>query len=274
MKTKNLNALILFSAFIILAFNTSCGKKNREDNKRSATDNALAEIVFNDITTQVDRYVKMTASQSKEIMTTCPTVTLTPAYPDTTFPKTLKIDYGSSCSGNYGVVRGGIVNVVMSGPYMKVGSILNVTLDNYTRNGDIIKGEKTIINAGKNIYGHTIFNINVKDGIIITSDGSITWNSTRQREWLMGEDTPWPTIIDDVYRISGTAYGTNKEEKKFKVSILKPLITETSCRWISEGSLHIIVEDYPGRTLDFGNGSCDGKATLTFKNQTYDIPLY
>lgn len=268
--TKIIILGIVFSTTILI---NSC-TKNRDNVTQTAKDYGIAEIVFNDIANQVDKAIKLSFENNKSTLNTCPTITLTPAFPEVTYPKTLTIDFDNGCTGPNGVIRTGKITATISEHYKKVGTIVNISLENYTRNGFIIKGNQSITNIGKNVYSHTIYDIVVTDAIINTNEGEIKWSSVQKREWLLGENTDWPNIIDDVSRTTGTAQGINTDGKSFKCNILKPLKSDFNCRFITEGSVHITVEDLPGKTLDYGSGACDDKAELTYNNKIFKINLY
>ncbi len=264
------------SKFIVIScltmFLFSCSEK-REDIKLAATENAIAQMIFNDIINQVDKTIQMSFSGNKNIQTICPQITILPAPPDTTFPKILTIDYGENCSGANNIIRSGIIKVTISGPYKKTGTTILIELENYKQKSNIIKGSISITNAGKNNYNNTIFNIIVKNGHITTDDGIIEWSAIQQREWFLGENTSWPLISDDIYRTTGESKGMSKDGKNFKTIIMIPLVNDHNCQWIFEGSFNITTENIAGKTFDFGKGNCDNKATLTFKNKVYNITL-
>ncbi|MFH0896303.1 MAG: hypothetical protein V2A54_17865 [Bacteroidota bacterium] len=253
----------------------SCKKKEKESLKTTASDNAVAEASFNDVYKQVDMSAREQASGLKLLDWSCATITVSPA--DTfTFPKTITVDFGTNgCTGSDGILRKGKIIYTMTGKYRTPGSIITVTLDNYYRDGNLIEGTKTITNKGKNGSNHTYFEIVVSNAKISTDDGRvISWNSTRTREWMAGEDTPWPTYTDDVYHITGSANGINSEENAFTITITNPLEIALDCRWIRSGTLELTPDGADTRTLDFGTGDCDNKATLTIKNKTYEILLH
>ena len=137
----------------------------------------------------------------------------------------------------------------------------------------MIQGTKTVTNTGVDGNGSIIFNVQVTNASVTTDEGVISWNSTRTRKWILGQNTTWPIWSDDVYLISGSASGTNAKGNSFDVVITNDLRIELNCRWIVSGTLEITPEDGDTRTLDYGSGNCDDQATLTIKNKTYDITL-
>lgn len=268
---KKMSFKLLATSFCLSLFIfASCGKAAREDAQQSSKDNSAAESAFDDIFKQVDKgYTE--ASDNKSAKTfTCATLTL--AHYDTLFPNTLTIDFGSGCTDAYGITRSGKIIATLTKPMISVGSVTSITLENFKRNGKAITGTKTITNNGLNSSGHPVFGIEILNASVETADGIVSWNSSRTREWTEGYITPL-NYLDDVYNITGTASGTNTKGNKFEVEITSPLQIELSCAHITKGVIELTPEDSKTRTLDYGNGDCDDKATLKVGNRTYDITL-
>ncbi|MFH0895924.1 MAG: hypothetical protein V2A54_15935, partial [Bacteroidota bacterium] len=191
--------ILLTLAAISLA---ACSRKDKESARTTAQDNAIAEGAFDDVYKQVDFACKNQASALKLTSWSCATVTVSPA-DTTTFPKTITVDFGTiGCTSNDGILRKGKIVIGMTGKYRTPGSIITVSLVDYYKDGTLIEGTKTVTNKGKNGENHTYFDIEVEDAKITTEDGRIiSWNSSRKREWIEGEETPWPAYSDDVYEI-------------------------------------------------------------------------
>ncbi len=267
---KNISKMII-AILSIAIIATSCKKNEKEDVQQSAADNALAEASFEDVTNQVDQAYEQ--STSKSINTTCAIITHTD-FSDGIFPDTLTVDFGTGCTGEHGVTRSGKIISTITGRYRDAGTVITHTLENFYRNGNHITGTKTVTNNGLNNAGHIYFTITIRNASITTDNGTISWTSDRTREWIAGSDTHgilgW---LDDVYLITGTASGTNAHGKTFSATITSPLRIELSCRWIVSGSFEITPQGGDTRTVDYGDGTCDNKATLTWRNRTYNITL-
>ena len=97
------------------------------------------------------------------------------------------------------------------------------------------------------------------------------FNSTRNRELIQGfGDSLW---TNDVYRINGTATGSNSRGHSFSETLTN-LIRDNSCHWITSGTIAITSSTGQSKTIDFGNGNCDDLATVTEGNQTRTITLH
>lgn len=265
MKTK-----IILSVLITGLIFSSCQKKV-EDLQQSANDNSVAESAFNDIYAQVeDSYNSST--QNKNLTSTCAVITIDK--PDTTnFPKKVTIDFGSGCTDDRGITRTGKIIADITGKFRESGTVVTVTLENFTRNGNAITGQKTITNNGPNAAGHYVYTINVNDASITTDKGTISWSSSRQREWISGFDTKWPNISDDEFLITGSVSGVNSLDREFSIEITTALNVKRDCKWITAGVVEITSELGQTRKLDYGDGTCDDKATLHVRNKTKEITL-
>lgn len=279
MKTRTAIKYFMVVATIGMLF-TSCRKKEdeKDTDTSSASDNALAEGTYNDVNNIADEaatgslssYLTPTQSDERSIMSTCAVITN-----DTTVtPRLLTIDFGpTNCMCSDGRNRRGKINVSYNGQYKDSASTHTISFTNYYVNDNQILGTKTVTNNGHNSSGNLTFSIVVNGQIIKASGGgTITWNSTRTREWIQGELTP--TWADDVYLITGTANGTNAAGNSFSMAITSALRKEIGCRHIVSGQLTLTPSGKPTRYVDFGSGACDDQATVTINGNVYNITLH
>jgi hypothetical protein len=276
----SLNRFVILTMLFALTVSVIGCKKSRE--KRSETEttqqNALAEAMFDDVLKQVNL---STYSQSGiykneeelyELFSCPPTISIDPPATTNEFPKTLTVDFGNTnCLGNDNINRRGKITAIFTGRYRTAGSKITITLTDYYVNDNHVQGTKTITNNGVNGNGNMSFTVMVANASVTMSDGTITWESERTREWMEGANTIDPR--DDVYHITGWAKGKTKKNITFDASITEPLVLNLSCRWITKGIIEVTPEDYPVRVIDYGDGTCDNKATVTIKNRVREITL-
>jgi|UPI000847BD17 hypothetical protein len=181
---------------------------------------------------------------------------------DSSFPKTVTVDYGDGCICRDGKFRKGVVIFYYTGPIRRPGSSLTITLRGYYVNRAHIEGTKTIKNLSEN--GAVKFSTSVQNGKITWPNGrGFSYEGTKIVTQVRGMETR--TIRDDVYSIEGR----NKTIYANGTIVIKntetPLIKPVACSWIVKGLLKIKIND---RVLyiDFGNGDCDNKATLKWAN--------
>jgi hypothetical protein len=255
----------------------SCHKSDRDTDTetQSATDYSIAEACWKDVFKQLDDAAAVTADVNRysvPVVTTCYTVTVTPALPNTTFPKTVTIDFGTGCTGPDGIVRKGMISAVFSGKYRDSLTTITITPANYYIDGYKVQGTKTITNQG-HINGVATFSVNVQNATITTPDNKmITWNSQRTNRWVAGEST-LGTVLDDMYEVSGSGNGTGTKGNSFTMTITTPLRVETGCRYITKGVLKLQPANLEERVIDFGSGTCDDKATVSILGNSYEITL-
>lgn len=289
MKTKTMVKYLFVAATIGILF-SSCKKKTddtTDSDTSAASDNALAEGTYNDVhnisdqayNNNVTSYSPVLSSEDKGICSSC---VLSIVLDTTTNPvagtHTMSITFGSgnattNCLCMDGRYRRGTINVTWTGHYRDPGSSHTITFTNYYVNDNQVMGTKTVTNNGYNTAGHLTFSISVNGTIIkANGGGTITWTSSRTREWVAGESTP--TWSDDEYLITGSASGTNAAGNSFTAAITSPLDIKLNCRWIVAGTFTITPSGKPTRTVDFGSGACDDQATVTINGTTYAITLH
>lgn len=287
MKNRNLNIMMLFVlAASMIVF--SCKKDEKEEEievnneTTTAQDNAIAQNMFDDVKKVIEETANDEGQTGKvaNFFGTCVSVTINPNWIDSTqyWPKTMTIDFGTSnCTGNDGINRRGILSVTLTDRYRNAGSVLTVQPQNYFVNDHKIEGTKTLTNNGRNASNNLTFSVQVTNGkITFPTGGFTTWNSTRTNEWIAGESTTWfanglSGICDDVYLITGSSSGVNRNGLSYSVNITSPLRKELCCRWIVSGSLDIVPNGLLTRSVNFGTGNCDATATVTIAGNTFTV---
>ncbi|WP_207510851.1 hypothetical protein [Longitalea luteola] len=198
----------------------------------------------------------------------CVTITATPN--DTTFPKTVTINYGDGCLCRDGKIRKGKVVLYFSGPLRKAGSVLTITLQDYYVNRAHIEGVKTITNLSAD--GAVKYSVNIEGGKITWPNGrGFTYDGTKTVAQIEGAATL--ACKDDVYSIEGSTQIKYANGVTVTKETDSPLIKPVACFWITSGSLTITIID---RVLqvDFGTGgSCDNKALLIWAKGQVEIKL-
>jgi hypothetical protein len=155
--------------------------------------------------------------------------------------------------------------VSYTGPYRAPGTDITITPQDYYVNDHRLQGTKVVTNAGANDQGQTTFTV-VVNGTVTAPDNS--WTSThsfqRTRTWVAGESTPqWN---DD-----GGGNGTTRNGVPYTLLITTPLRVEVGCPWIVSGVMQIVPGTLATRTVNWGDGTCDGTATVTINGITFTI---
>jgi len=197
----------------------------------------------------------------------CTTITVTPN--DTTYPKTVVLNYGDGCACKDGKFRKGMITLFYTKPLRKPGAVLTITLTNFYLNRAHIEGTKVIMNTSQ---GDTHqFSVIVTGGKVTFPNGrGFKYEKTKTVTQIAGMDTK--TVSDDVYSIVGRAKTTYNNGTTVVLDTETPLIKAVACDWIESGVLKIKINDRV-LYLDFGNGDCDNKATLKWGDHVIDITL-
>ena len=193
----------------------------------------------------------------------CATITVTPN--DSTYPKTVTIDFGDSCRGRDGKVRSGKIVLHFTGPVRRPGSVVTLTFVRYHVNRVHIEGTKIFKNLSEPPMHK--WSIEVVDGQVTFPNGrGYRYEGTKTVKQIAGMLTA--IVRDDVYQIVGRSKITFNNGTTVNINTEDALIKKVSCPWISEGTLKIKINDRVLK-LDFGfpsNGDCDNKALLSWNN--------
>lgn len=193
----------------------------------------------------------------------CATVTVTPN--DSTYPKTITIDFGDSCKGRDGKVRSGAIIIHLTAPIRRPGSVVTVTFRNFSLNRVKLEGTKVISNLS-NPPQHK-WSIQIVGGKVTFPNGrGYSFESVKYKKQVAGMDTRH--VRDDVYEIEGRAKIVFNNGTTITLNTETALTKKVTCPWISNGVLKIKINNKE-LFLDYGypnNGDCDNKALLTWNN--------
>ena len=273
--------IFLFAILASLIF-ASCGRMGTNKDSTTTQDVVMVEVGFNEIQKITEDALKENEPGNvfEVLYGSGVVVSVDPPFPDMTFPKVLTIDFGDGVADLLGNIRTGSIEIHATGLYRDEGAVLTTTPNNYTLNGYLIEGVKTVTNNGINAEGNTNFDISIVDGKVTDPDGEFaTWNSERNREWIVGESTTFlsdgiPGILDDAYSLTGSASGVNRNGLSFTMDIIDPLIVSLDCKWIKQGVLEINPDGVDTRSLDYGDGECDNQATISVGDWSYTFNMW
>lgn len=270
--------LIATSALLV----TGCKKEKTEEadsDTTSSNDNALMESTFNDVSNISDEANQGSVSSYKTeggngILSACATITRDTA--NSADPDTLRIDFGpTNCLCADERNRRGKIIIIHTGRYRDSATTWTTTFEDYYVNDNHVMGTRTGRNNGHNTAGHLSWTIDVNGSIeLANGGGTITWTSTRTREWTEGESTP--KREDDKFSVTGSASGTGANGGSYTMNITDPLVRDMSLgcrRHFTKGKFDLTPAGKLTRTIDFGDGTCDNKATVTIDGKTYEITL-
>ena len=195
----------------------------------------------------------------------CATVTVS----SSTFPKEIVIDYGTGCTDFRGHTKKGKIIIDLSDTITNAGAVQTITYQNFYMDSMQIEYTASLKNLGKNSSGHWV--IEKKSDKTVTKNGDkVVESNTESDEWISGFGTTDKS--DDVFYESGSGSITLNDTAKFTRTITKPLTIDRSCEFIISGTV-VLTRNSTTVTIDYGDGTCDNKATVTTNGTTEEIEL-
>ncbi len=264
--------LILFGSVNIML--AGCKKdganvENDQWNTNSPAKSAVAaQQTFEELNSLTD--AAFNASNLKSgVLGDCPTVTLNISE----LPYILTLDWGSGCTGSDGVTRSGKITISLTGKMGVPGSVATFSFLDFYSDGNKLTGTHTITYTGVDTETNwPRFDVHTEAVITFPDNKFITYNSDNIRLFAAGSDTPlnWN---DDVWHIMGTASGTTRNGVSWTAETTSSLVKKVACRWFDSGTIVVTPQTGLPATIDFGDGTCDNKATLTIGDQIINVEM-
>ncbi|MBK8424854.1 MAG: hypothetical protein IPL27_02220 [Lewinellaceae bacterium] len=271
MKKQNFASLLLIAAFILTTAN-ACKKDNTD-----TTDPAVAtavqalrsqQLINSSFGIALHGAEKANGLVNQSVEDRCSAVTVFPA-DLTTFPKTITVDFGNGCTDSDGKFKTGKV-VVTVGKIWEADTEVSILYDNYTEDGAQLSGRFTLKNQSNANAG--VFSIVAEDIKAADTQGfTLDYNAVQTFTQIAGHPTWWDWN-DDVYEITGTIQSVLTNGETVDWTIQNPLTKANNCAWVSEG-IGLLNINGLDVGVNYGNGSCDNKGTLTINGQTYEVTL-
>jgi hypothetical protein len=278
--------IILFALPCLVALSLSACFKNRYDKSDAPKLNAMAETYFSEFSNMADQAISGNlyyykngtvlvddVNDGKPVFRDKSACNVLISFDTIGTIKTITIDWGTTnCDCNDGKRRRGQLVITYAGSYFSPGTVITHTPVNYFVNDHKVQGSKVVTNMGLNGNGQPYYTVDI-DGIVSLSTGEvINYTSDRIRTFVSGFSTPL-NFWDDEYDITGSATGTVTNGDSFTANITSPLHVKIGCSYITSGSIDITPNDKPVRTIDYGDGTCDGTFTISINGNTYTIVI-
>lgn len=270
---KQICSALLFSAGIILTAVTACKKENDNNNTDPAVQSATEALRSQQLITSSFGIALRGASEadgfvSQEVDDRCGSITIIPADP-AAFPKVITVDFGAGCTDNDGKFKSGKVILTID-KIWEPNSQISLQYDNYKEDNAQLSGTFTFRNQSTPDAGiFTILAENIQaadgNGFTLAYDAEQTFTQT-------GGHATWWDWNDDVYNITGSIQTVLTNGETVNWTIQTPLVKANNCFWVSAGTGVLDINGLPA-LVDYGDGTCDNKATVTVNGQTYPIIL-
>jgi len=188
-------------------------------------------------------------------------------------PDSLVVDFGTTgCTDNRGNTRTGVMIMTYTTD-RKVSH--SVSFINFFINGRKVEGTRTV----------TRTSISPLTSTVTMTGGKITWPdgtfATREASHTRVWNRSLPSSPDDnmVIKQGGTASGTNRSGKNYSTELITDITFKFGC---NQGTKRILIPVSGTKvitvgdktiTIDFGDGTCDDKATVTVNGESKEITL-
>jgi hypothetical protein len=271
--------LSIITIVVILIFVPSCQKDNIPavvDNTpfsaNSVEKNAvisLTTIEFINNFAQVG-FISNSLKSGDISFGSCPTIIVN----YTTPPYSITLNWGTECTGSDGVKRTGKIDISLNGIMNVANNVATMKIENYVTDGKKVSGTTRITSAGPNPgNGWPRYNIFAEGKIEFANKSVISYRY--EGVTLQAEGTLTPMVLaDDVWRTEiHSASGVNQDGTTWTAKSTKVMIKKGDCKWYNSGTYEITPSQGDKITIDFGDGTCDNKATLTKGSVTTQITL-
>jgi len=202
-----------------------------------------------------------------------------------TYPKEITIEFDSTCSaykyclgpefgpgpgrGHIHVLQGKII-IDISDSLNLAGSTETITYQDFYIDSMKIDLNAKIINDGKNSNGNWVVEKQYSQ-TISRGDLVCVRENKETQEWTAGFDTRDKS--DNIYFLTGSGSVTINDTALYTKTITTPLLFNASCEFISKGVVEL-KKNGSTAIIDYGDGTCDNKATVTINGTTEEINLH
>jgi hypothetical protein len=179
------------------------------------------------------------------------------------FPNTITLDFGDGCTGPKGRTRSGKIIITVSDTMKNAGATRTLTFEDFFVEDVQVIGSIIRTNDGINDLGQPQHSRNTDIELVFPNGKTASWSGTQTVTLVEGVNTPG--MYDNVYEITGSTDGVNRNGTPYTTAIEEPLVKVIGCPWLVSGIRSLTVNDNT-RTIDYGDGECDNKAIVTFAN--------
>lgn len=273
MNTRSISPILLALTFLILF---SCKKESQQTDPEIETtfklseDQAVSEAAADDVNALFFEAAAnagligwRTSQQSQANNSlSCATVSVTP---QSGFPKTIVIDFGSGCTSGDGITRSGKINIVLSDSVHIPGTTAVMTFDNYHVQN--FKVEGTITWTNTSTPNGISWTREISNGKVTAPGGNYYWLHVGMKTVVQtaGANTPL-NFLDDIYSVTGDHTVTNPAGASRSATVIEALEKKVICHNISKGKIKLQGPNHFA-IVDYGDGTCDRVATISIDGQ-------
>lgn len=281
---SNLNRFLTAAAFVCVGF-IACKKNDVTQPStpvQSGTSALLAQATnsISDASNQDNADASEalgTATTLSGDSTGCRVVSFNPSRD--VYPHLKTVDFGNGCTGPDGITRSGkkLITVYANWKDAPNGTLLTeTTFSNYWVDSVNVSGNVKIYIDSSCKRGPLAMRIVTNKTFTDVKGNTSTYTGVTYWKQIAGDTTS--TRADNIYQVTGSASGSAVLDGataltwSSKIDPQNPVIKMGNCMYRSKGGIEATLKLATGSVfkeyLDYGNGSCDNKATLTINNGT------
>lgn len=196
----------------------------------------------------------------------CATVTVS----SSSFPREIVIEYAGDCADHGRHVRKGKVIIDISDTLTNAGASETIKYEDFYIDSMKVELNATLKNLGQNSSGNWVMEKIYKQTITKGNDVCVRENN-ESAEWISGFGTT--SRSDDKYYLTGSGKVTLNDTTYTK-TITTPLLFDGSCEYRITSGIVQLTKNSSSATIDYGDGTCDNKATVTIDGNTEEISLH
>jgi hypothetical protein len=195
----------------------------------------------------------------------CMTVTVS----SSSYPREIVIEYLEGCSTHRHDKHGKII-INLSDTITNEGAIQTITYQDFYIDSIKVDLTGSMENKGKNGSGNWVIEKKYTQ-TITKNDQTVVRTNNELVEWISGFETTDRT--DNVYSVSGSGSIVLNDTASYTKTITTPLLFDASCEYIKSGVVELNRHGNVS-VIDYGDGTCDDKATITTDGITEEITLH
>jgi hypothetical protein len=270
MKRILTSSILLFAA--VLVFN-GCKKDDPADTETvTATDNSICENEFMRIlptvnSIAIDEPGVQRNGSGNHVASACPDVYV----PDSmnAYPRHMYIDYGTGCTDPVdGKVRKGQIICEFDRPFDSLGVVITLQFDTFMVGAIKFEGVVTLTRTSANSFTQSVTNGKCSKG------GAEPWNILYDAQRTITFTSGTNASTDpQIITISGTNTGTDRQGNTWTANITTPIVRDLGCTWLTQGEMVVTPAGKSERTINFGDGTCNNKATITIDGNTFEFSM-
>jgi hypothetical protein len=185
------------------------------------------------------------------------------------YPREIVIEYIEGCSMHHHDKHGKVI-INLSDTITNQGALQTITYQDFYIDSVKVDLTASLENRGKNESGNWVIEKNYTQTITKNEQTFVRTNH-EIIEWVSGYETT--DKADNVYYISGSGKVVLNDTATYSKTITTPLLFDASCEYIKSGVVELNRRGNVS-VIDYGDGTCDDKATITTNGITEEIDLH